>query len=288
MRAFISASKRALLSTHRNQIRTSYDAYQQLKQTFSRPSDNQPGATEDPDGSFLLLLYHVMFVWTSTALTSQETAYDVYFTSFSAVTHLASSILHAWTTSTADAGPGAGAFVFESELIPALYWVATKCRHAGVRRNALQLLLHPLLLARRENLWDARESNKVATRIMKVEEWHATKLRTSTTRMNGRGPIPLLARVSATETVAAIRKDGGVVDSNTAAGHDEDGSASSTPGEHAELGRGVPYEIPEACRVKFGVVGPRDNSGTWLTIYMDAQEGVPGQWRSGKEYVRWT
>jgi hypothetical protein len=270
---------RRLSATQANLLSALRQWHKNFTSSKLSPLRSQPEAAEEPDRSFLLLLYNVMFVWISTALTPQETAYDVYLYSFRAVTRLASSILSAWTTNTADMG----AFVFESELIPALYWVATKCRHASVRRDALQLLLHPLLLARRENLWDARESNRVALRIVEVEEWHSMRRRRNTTDMDEDGPIPLSVTASASETVAVIKKTAGVAGSNA-----QSSNEARRSNEVVEVDSEEPYGIPESCRVKFGVVGPRDNSGTWLTIYMAAKESGPGQWRSGKEYVRWT
>lgn len=265
----------------------------------------QQTPVQDSDQCFLLLLYHVMHVWISTALSPDETAYDAYITSFRAVTALASSILKARANSAADTDAHAhtNSFVFETELIPALYWVAMKCRHATIRREALVLLAHDVLKCRRENLWDALESHVVGARIVALEECHAIRSKTTTGAVtvnmadNGDGltaPLHLLERASIEETLTVITKQAGVT---SPASTPVSGSGSESVACF-ERNTGVlsqmtldedekaPFGIPERCRVKFGVVGPRDRNGTWLTVYMEA-EGQSKEWKTGKEYVRW-
>jgi hypothetical protein len=254
--------------------------YHYFLPTSSLSAQAQTRTNNDHDRDFLLLLYNIVFVWISTALSPHETAYDAYLSSFYAVVQLASAILQA----SENYAIYIGAFIFETKLIPALYWVVTKCRHAEVRRDALQLLLHPLLTARRENLWDALESYAVSKRIMEVEEWHAARHATGMDASKIDGPIPLPETVGAKDTVEVIKKEAGFASSE----HPRESDAQSPEAlpKAPDADSDVAFGIPESCRVKFGVVGPRDKIGTWLTIYIEAGEGV-GRWRSGKDYVRW-
>lgn len=58
-------------------------------------------------------------------------------------------------------------FIISSILIRSLYFIAMKCRHMGVRREAITCLQS---MSRREGIWDSRVASTVATVVMKLEE----------------------------------------------------------------------------------------------------------------------
>jgi hypothetical protein len=63
--------------------------------------------------------------------------------------------------------PGKAIFVFDENLICALFLVAIRCRECRIRREAISLLWN---YPRREGLWDSSMAAKIATWIMNAEE----------------------------------------------------------------------------------------------------------------------
>lgn len=59
-------------------------------------------------------------------------------------------------------------FTFEMGAMPAVYFTALKCRDPVIRRRAIQVLAG--MRPRREGLWDARQLEAIAKRVLEVEE----------------------------------------------------------------------------------------------------------------------
>ncbi|VUC24920.1 unnamed protein product [Clonostachys rosea] len=116
----------------------------------------------------LHMYYHTAHIWISTTLGPNELVYDNHLAGFGAVvSHAASAIAAAPSLRGQDA-----AFVFETEFVAPLYWVAMKCRHPMLRRAAIRLLGRKEVVSRRENFWRAREYLGVAMKTMEMEEAH--------------------------------------------------------------------------------------------------------------------
>ncbi|KAF4446897.1 Transcriptional regulatory protein moc3 [Fusarium austroafricanum] len=114
----------------------------------------------------ILRIYHQStFIWISTALEIGETKFDNYTSNFANIITLASTIIGS-VPSNARLEP----FSFETELIPPVFWAATRCRHPLLRRAALKLLTRDQMRNRRENLWHARETSVIAARCIEIEE----------------------------------------------------------------------------------------------------------------------
>ncbi|KAK4189562.1 transcriptional regulatory protein moc3 [Podospora australis] len=145
-------------------------------------------ARDAPPGSIALLQIHAhtTFIWISTALSQEETVFDNYVDTFSAIIPLATEFMNTLHSpppvrehpsnkamgapSMADTRRISGLFTFEMHVIAPLYFVAVKCRHPMIRRAALDLLRRNP--ARRENLWRANVMATIAERAMKLEEKH--------------------------------------------------------------------------------------------------------------------
>ncbi|KAL2144090.1 hypothetical protein VTI28DRAFT_9620 [Corynascus sepedonium] len=142
-------------------------------------------------GSISLIQIHVhtTFIWISTALSQNETVFDDYVDTFSAIIPLATDFINSLNNpppvrpeqhagggptvpgpSAADARRFATLFTFEMYIIAPLYFVAAKCRHPIIRRAALDLLRRNPV--RRENLWRANVMAAIAERTMRLEEKH--------------------------------------------------------------------------------------------------------------------
>lgn len=149
------------------QLRRWDAAFTVLKTTL--PMDMNGGVGERTTRALqdlLLMYYHTSVVWASTALTPHEAAYDNYTPSFSAIVSHASSVIAA----SSSAQDSSVAFTFESEIIPPVFWAATKCRHPLLRRAALRLLGRAEVKHRREGLWRANVSYAVAKKVTEIEE----------------------------------------------------------------------------------------------------------------------
>ncbi|KAK4456057.1 hypothetical protein QBC34DRAFT_287340 [Podospora aff. communis PSN243] len=150
---------------------------------FSLYQSSQP--RDAPPGTMALVQIHVhtTYIWTSTALSTGEGAFDSHVSTFSSIIPLAASFMDAVASS---AGPTTGKsptttaatdprrfssmFTFEMHVIAPLYYVATKCRHPLIRRAALDLLRRNP--ARRENLWRANVMAAIADQTIRLEEKH--------------------------------------------------------------------------------------------------------------------
>lgn len=88
-----------------------------------------------------------------------ETAYDWYMLEFEAIISHASSIIRA--------PKQAFRFSLDPGLVPALYFVTSKCRHAVIRRKAISLLS---MAPRQEGVWDSAPVVRVLQRYVEIEE----------------------------------------------------------------------------------------------------------------------
>ncbi|CAG9984331.1 unnamed protein product [Clonostachys byssicola] len=117
----------------------------------------------------LHMYYHTAHIWISGTLGPNELVFDDHLAGFGAiVSHAASGIAAAPSLR----GRDAASFVFETEFVAPLYWVAMKCRHPMLRRAAIRLLGRREVVSRRENFWRAREYLGVAIKTMEMEEAH--------------------------------------------------------------------------------------------------------------------
>ncbi|KAK3401277.1 hypothetical protein B0T20DRAFT_165047 [Sordaria brevicollis] len=141
-----------------------------------------------PPGCVDLIEIHTktIHIWISTALSTNETAFDDHISFFSAIIPRAAAFMETLSTPTTresksgtstgstasltDARRFSAMFTFETHVIAPLFFVAIKCRHPEVRRAALDLLRRNP--ARRENVWRADIMASIADYTIKLEERH--------------------------------------------------------------------------------------------------------------------
>ncbi|KAL6245744.1 hypothetical protein RBB50_006897 [Rhinocladiella similis] len=116
---------------------------------------------EDELTSVLLVSHGQYSIWLSVCLSTSETAFDQF------NHHFESIVDHAHRAITATKTNLRPAFMFETRVIPSLYFVATKCRHPQIRRRALFLLRNGPKV---ENLWKAEPMADVAQKVIGIEE----------------------------------------------------------------------------------------------------------------------
>ncbi|ODA76989.1 hypothetical protein RJ55_07506 [Drechmeria coniospora] len=282
-------------------------AFAVLATTCARPPNDLAAAAAAAQS--LLRIYHLAaVVWTSTALQPHETAYDAHLAAFSSIVSHATFILRC------RAPPSRlPSFTFETELIPPLYWTASKCRHPLLRRAALRLLMNDQLKDRRENLWHGQETIAVAARAIEMEETKL-KLRQSVGvdampepeldavppgLVDGHGLMPPTQppgmATLALDRVARVR--GEFDESSRQKRHPSVSSSPSTSipvDSHTTVVTTAamndtrlhsPYGIPENRRIKIMTIGQREKDGVWITVVRYPKHGETS-WNVIKELLR--
>lgn len=124
---------------------------------------NSPGMDdyEDEAYSVLIVTYGQYFITVSTILSMYETAFDDFLPVFQAMVNYAGRVV-----APKSKGPRP-VFIFEVRVIPQLFFVATKCRHPVIRRQAITLLRTG---AEVENTWKADTLADIAEWVVGTEE----------------------------------------------------------------------------------------------------------------------
>ena len=116
--------------------------------------------SEPETASYLLMYYHVSFIWLSTRLNATQSIFDDYTHHFREIVHHADIYLRTKALEKP-------AFTFEVGGVPPLYFAAAKCRIPSIRRKALDLLKKA---PRKECMWGAESVAELVCRIIEVEE----------------------------------------------------------------------------------------------------------------------
>ncbi|KAJ0380585.1 hypothetical protein COL26b_001292 [Colletotrichum chrysophilum] len=272
-------------------------------------------------GKLCLLYYHTAKIWISTAMSPLETAYDDHIASFAAIIHLSAELVHSskkYVRDPSKAAMSTPKFVFDTEVIPPLYYTITKCRHPMLRRAAADLLKQEAVTKRRENLWDAHMSAEIGKRIIAIEEdavrrdapdlgtmnWDAISWTGSEEVANLQAPaagFPSDTSVPCTQRPWISRETNHMLNEQYEAATDIARSRQTTPGSvsagsstsslssntswgsmHLE----APFNLPEFARVKNVLIDNETAHGSWLTLFMDPEEAGAQSWKVTKEFVR--
>ncbi|CAN9149622.1 unnamed protein product [Alternaria sp. RS040] len=117
--------------------------------------------------------YYTTYTASACVHDASQMSFDAYLDSFKTIIYHAEFLVNK-TVDTASPTQehrmhsGAAAnFTFDTCLVPALYYVALRCRHPSTRRAAIALLSRDLP---REGLWDPGLYRIVAERIVEIEE----------------------------------------------------------------------------------------------------------------------
>jgi hypothetical protein len=111
----------------------------------------------------LMLSFFHYYIWMSTSLSTYETSYDAYLPEFQQMLCFARRVLGISNPTT-----HRPVFVFEARVIPALTFLATKCRHVPTRQNALSLLQYDA--PEMEYYFKARAMARIAAKVIQLEE----------------------------------------------------------------------------------------------------------------------
>ncbi|KAL6406782.1 C6 zinc finger domain protein [Ilyonectria robusta] len=115
---------------------------------------------------FLLMRHEICRIWSEMAFSADETGYDAYLDSFrwliARAQTLNTTVPDAYRMTTKSAK-----FIFETGVIPMLFFIAIKCRCLDTRLEALRLM--KILGIARENLWEVSTTHGVGRRVIEIE-----------------------------------------------------------------------------------------------------------------------
>ncbi len=138
-------------------------AVREWKDRFIQLCENE----QDPEIiyiiSTLLMYWGICYVWLSACTSPLQTAFDRHFNDFEAIIDHAQVVLERMDSSTA----AAGFLTCEGDPVPALSFVAARCRHPILRRKALQLLRRA---PQRDGLWSSVAAPSLVEQMIAVEE----------------------------------------------------------------------------------------------------------------------
>lgn len=124
--------------------------------------EKRPGS--DWVSSKVLMQWGVCYIWLSCCTSPFQTAFDAHREDFAAIIDHAEELLHYMMD------PSRGKeLTFDPEIIPALYFSATKCRDPLLRRRALRLIRQA---PQHESLWESISSERVVEKVIAIEEGH--------------------------------------------------------------------------------------------------------------------
>lgn len=138
------------------------DAWSSSFQTFLAEKKESFSAREKKIALLLEIQHLTASILAAAGPSSQEIVFDSFEESFSRIVTLTSPLL--LTNTPKDAGPSFPDF--ETGILPHLYFVASRCRHPVLRREALCLLRKG---PRQEGIWHRDMLAGIAERIMDVE-----------------------------------------------------------------------------------------------------------------------
>jgi Fungal specific transcription factor domain len=128
-------------------------------------SQNDESFQPSPMLSSLLVYYGTTLIWLCTCLSPYQTSLDQYIALFrETIDHAAAALISA-------PNPERMPATEEMDLVPPLYFVASKCREPSLRRKALALLK---IAPRKKNawggLWNVLPAERIVEKIIELEE----------------------------------------------------------------------------------------------------------------------
>lgn len=272
-------------------------------------STQRPNHSLSTTISLMQIYYHGALVWLATALSPYQLEYDLHTAAFASIIGHASTIVN-----TAHRGSNLHAFSFETEIVAPLYWVAIKCRQPLLRRAALRLLMRDELKGRRENMWHSNESIAITTHVIAMEEGDPAAPDSTDTPASGTEsnpgqnstqsssnrsfeyqiPIHRPPTVLQDETTILLSSDPSASPVAQTLGPDcEEPGPSKLPRTERilntinwdRLSTERPFGVPEARRIKNTIIGDRDKTGVWATLFRDPQAGED-QWDVRKDFLK--
>ncbi|KDN70018.1 putative C6 zinc finger protein [Colletotrichum sublineola] len=280
-------------------------------------------------GKLCMVYYHAARIAVCTAMDTLETAFDAHTEAFVSIVSSSAEFVHA-SRKIPGRDPSKAAiampkFVFDTEIIPPLYYVSVKCRHPMLRRAAVDLLKQDAVTMRRENLWDAQMLSEIGNRCICIEEVAARCRQESLDITTGWDfaswespdgvptglfpvehddsidcdyPVPLFQYPQIPKLIDRQLNAGQewtkeVAGDTARSRHATPGSMStrSTMSSSSSSGWAAhrlesPFGLPEYARIKNALIDKGSKGGSWITVFMDPMGAGAAHWKVTKEYIR--
>ncbi|KAM0231330.1 hypothetical protein ACHAP5_011125 [Fusarium lateritium] len=137
--------------------------------------------------TLLRLQHKIAWVFTSSYGSGREMEYDAYLPQFQQCVALASDVADSHQDSF---GSSNSTFTPEIGVLPVLYIIGAKCRHALVRREVLDILRRQSI---REAVWNSTSTASILERIIEIEESGF-----------GEGEMPRMDQIIASRRIEAL------------------------------------------------------------------------------------
>jgi hypothetical protein len=124
----------------------------------------EPPMIKECTHKLLELYYHVSTVIIETYGAESESVFDKFTDRFQTIVDLAESVTEIWKTQSKNSNI---LFSFDLGITPPMFLVASRCRHALIRRKAVDLMLHSPFY---HGAWQDRYSGLCAQRMIEIEE----------------------------------------------------------------------------------------------------------------------
>lgn len=113
----------------------------------------------------LWIEFHSVQIWLKGCVSPAQSYYDRFFTEFDLIVSSAEKVIEL------GAGPDLtdfpSRFALDAEVVPSMYWTASRCRDPMIRRRAIEAMRN---YPTREGMWDKRRYVEAATKIVEFEE----------------------------------------------------------------------------------------------------------------------
>lgn len=139
--------------------------WQAAFETMMIKSAKNIGITDARAPLVLQIEYHAILIWLKSYSADAETVYDQHFRHFDLVVSIAEKVIELGTRP--DSRAMSSAFALDAEVLPPLYWTASRCRHPLIRRRAIEVARN---YPTREGMWNQRRYVAAAMKIMEFEE----------------------------------------------------------------------------------------------------------------------
>lgn len=123
--------------------------------------------TPSPEQISLTIWHVTLTIMLASSQSADQMLYDALLTGFNRIVSLAETLVLSAPASITSTPHNDTRFRFDMDLIPMLYFVASKCRHPVIRRRAIALMRNS---ACREGLWDGEAHARLGEEVVRVEE----------------------------------------------------------------------------------------------------------------------
>lgn len=150
---------------HQQRLVQEFCAWNVAFESMKTKSARRVGISDARAPLVLGIEYRTIQIWLKSCESRAQSCYDRFFTEFDLIVSSAEKIIELGAG--LDATDSPARFALDAEVIPSLYWSASRCRQPLIRRRAIEAIRnYPV----REGMWDKRRYVEGATKVVEFEE----------------------------------------------------------------------------------------------------------------------